>query len=177
MVGFSTQKHKTKCLRKRTIATKQSLRVFSMLKNYYKWLFTIAISPLLVCFAYAEQALETTQYHIHYNAFNTMMVTPEIASSYDFTRARNRALLNISVLDANTKAPLSAQIKGSRKNLVGQVYPLDFEQIVEQNAIYYIAEMRFSEAELWRFDIKVQPDPFQTPIPLRFNQTFYLEQD
>lgn len=124
----------------------------------------------------AEQKLETPNYEIHYNAFNTMMVTPEVAQTYGFTRARNRALLNVSVLDANSKAPLMAHVKGQRKNLVGQIYDLEFQQIVEQGAIYYIAELRFSEAEMWRFDVLVQPDPHKPAIPLKFNQKFYLEQ-
>ncbi len=144
--------------------------------NRYAWRLGLLIHALWFPMAMAEQVLETPKYHIHYNAFNTMMVTREVASHYGFTRARNRALVNISVLDANTQEALPTQIHGTHKNLIGQVYPLTFQQIVEQNAIYYIAELRFSEAELWRFDIKIQPDPFANPIPLRFSQTFYLEQ-
>ncbi len=127
--------------------------------------------------SYAEQMLETTDYQIHYNAFNTMMVTPEVAQSLGFTRARNRALLNVSVLDANTKAPMMAMVKGQRKNLLGQIHPLEFQQVVEQGAIYYIAELRFSEAEMWNFDVQVQPDPHRPAVPLKFTQTFYIEQE
>lgn len=132
---------------------------------------------LLISFSVsAEQKLETPNYDIHYNAFNTMMVTPEVAQTYGFTRARNRALLNVSILDANTQQPLMAHVKGQRKNLVGQIYDLEFQQIVEQGAIYYIAELRFSEAEMWRFDVQVQPDPHKPAIPLKFSQKFYIEQ-
>ncbi|MCP4789099.1 MAG: DUF4426 domain-containing protein [Gammaproteobacteria bacterium] len=134
------------------------------------------ISIISSNFSQAEQALETNNYQIHYNAFNTMVVSPQVAQSFGFVRARNRALLNISVLDANTKKPLMAMVKGQRKNLMGQIYPLEFQQIVEQGAIYYIAELRFSEAELWQFDIQVQPDPHNPAIPLKFTQTFYLQQ-
>ncbi|MCP4881389.1 MAG: DUF4426 domain-containing protein, partial [Gammaproteobacteria bacterium] len=101
------------------------------------------ISIISSNFSQAEQALETNNYQIHYNAFNTMVVSPQVAQSFGFVRARNRALLNISVLDANTKKPLMAMVKGQRKNLMGQIYPLEFQQIVEQGAIYYIAELRF----------------------------------
>jgi len=126
--------------------------------------------------SYAEQMLETTDYQIHYNAFNTMMVIPEVAQALGFTRARNRALLNVSILDADTKQPMMAMVKGQRKNLLGQSYALEFQQVVEQGAIYYIAELRFSEAEMWKFDIQVQPDPHAPAIPLKFTQTFYIEQ-
>jgi hypothetical protein len=126
--------------------------------------------------SHAEQAIYSQKYDIHYNAFNTMMVTPEVAQSYGFTRARNRALLNISVIDSTTKKPLPAVVTGTRTNIIGQVLPLEFLQIKEQNAIYYIAQLRFTEEEMWRFELKIQPDLNANPIPLKFNQTFYLEQ-
>ena len=105
-----------------------------------------------------------------------MMVPPEVAQSYGFTRARNRALLNISVLDSTTKQPLPAVVTGTRTNIVGQLLPLEFVQVKEQNAIYYIAQLRFTEAEMWRFEVQVQPDLNSDAIPLKFSQSFYLEQ-
>ncbi|MDP6967855.1 MAG: DUF4426 domain-containing protein [Gammaproteobacteria bacterium] len=136
----------------------------------------VCVSSLAGSLTHAEQLLETRDYQIHYNAFNTMLVTPEIAQALGFTRARNRALVNISVLDSNDNKPLMAMVAGQRKNLVGQIYPLEFQQIVEPGAIYYIAELRFSEAEMWQFDIRIQPDPHAPAIPLKFSQTFYIEQ-
>jgi len=53
--------------------------------------------------SYAEQAIHSQKYDIHYNAFNTMMVTPDVAQSYGFTRARKRASLDVSVIDSATK--------------------------------------------------------------------------
>ena len=126
--------------------------------------------------SFAEQAINSQKYDIHYNAFNTMMVTPEVAQSYGFTRARNRALLNISVIDSQTMTPLPAVVSGTRTNILGQVLPLEFVQIKEQNAIYYIAQLRFTEEEMWRFELTVQPDLKAKPIPLKFSQIFYLEQ-
>ena len=126
--------------------------------------------------SYAEQVIQSQKYDIHYNAFNTMMVTPDTAQNYGFTRARNRALLNISVLDAATQKALPAVVTGTRSNIVGQVLPLDFQQIKEENAIYYIAQLRFTEEEMWRFELQIQPDLNAKPIPLKFSQIFYLEQ-
>ena len=136
----------------------------------------LALTMSLALPSHAEQAIYSQKYDIHYNAFNTMMVTPEVAQSYGFTRARNRALLNISVIDSTTKKPLPAVVTGTRTNIIGQVLPLEFLQIKEQNAIYYIAQLRFTEEEMWRFELKIQPDLNANPIPLKFNQTFYLEQ-
>ena len=99
-----------------------------------------------------------------------------MAQSYGFTRARNRALLNISVIDSDTKKPMPAVVTGTRTNIIGQVLPLEFLQIKEQNAIYYIAQLRFTEEEMWRFELQIQPDLNADSVPLKFSQTFYLEQ-
>jgi len=125
---------------------------------------------------HAEQAIQSQNYAIHYNAFNTMIVSPEVAQTYGFTRARNRALLNISIIDNTTKGPLPAMVTGTRTNIVGQLIKLEFIQVKEKNAIYYIAPLRFTEGEMWRFDLQIQPDLKSDAIPLKFSQSFYLEQ-
>ena len=146
-------------------------------------IYRLLLASLVLSFAlslslpsYAEQAIQSQKYDIHYNAFNTMMVTPEIAQAYGFTRARNRALLNVSVIDNVTKKSLPAVVTGTRKNIIGQILPLEFLQINEQNAIYYIAQLRFTEEEMWRFELQIQPDLNADAIPLKFSQTFFLEQ-
>ena len=76
---------------------------------------------------HAEQAIQSQNYAIHYNAFNTMIVSPEVAQTYGFTRARNRALLNISIIDNTTKEPLPAMVTGTRTNIVGQLIKLEMK--------------------------------------------------
>jgi len=126
--------------------------------------------------SHAEQAIHSSKYDIHYNAFNTMMVQPKVAQSYGFTRARNRALINISIIDKATMKPIPAVVTGTMRNIVGQLLTLEFQQIKEENAIYYIAQLRFTEEEMWRFELSIQPDLNAAAIPLKFSQTFYLEQ-
>ena len=142
--------------------------------RYLSFIYGLLLASLALT-SHAEQAIYSPKYDIHYNAFNTMMVPPEVAQSYGFTRARNRALLNISVLDSSSKKALPAVVTGTRTNIVGQLLPLEFVQIKEQNAIYYIAQLRFTEEEMWRFELQIQPDLNADAIPLKFSQTFYLE--
>jgi len=130
----------------------------------------------LILPSHAEQAIQSQNYDIHYNAFNTMIVPPKVAQTYGFTRARNRALLNISIIDNTTNEALPAMVTGTRTNIVGQLMKLEFIQVKEQNAIYYIAPLRFTEGEMWRFEVQIQPDLKSDAIPLKFSQSFYLEQ-
>jgi len=131
---------------------------------------------LLTPIAQAEQSLTQNGYEIHYNAFNSSFITPEVAQQNGLTRSKVMGLINVSVLKVGadgTKTPTTAIISGEAKNLLQQLKPLEFTKIDEGNAIYYISSFRFSDEELLNFVLQVQPDPNQSPIEVRFSQTFY----
>lgn len=126
--------------------------------------------------AQAEQRLVQGDYEVHYNAFNSGFLTPEVAQANGLTRSKVMALLNISVLKIGTdgvKKPANALVSGEAKNLIGQVKTINFSKIDEGDAIYYLGSFRFSDEELLKFDLQVQPDPNLSPINVRFSQTFY----
>lgn len=138
--------------------------------------FLLVCMALLTPFAQAEQSLTQNGYEIHYNAFNSSFITPEVAQQNGLTRSKVMGLLNVSVLQIDkdgTKKPTTAIISGEAKNLLQQLKPLEFTKIDEGNAIYYISSFRFSDEELLNFVLQVQPDPNQSPIEVRFSQTFY----
>jgi len=70
-------------------------------------------------------------------------------------------MLNISVLknpgDDQLPKPRIAKVTGSLKNLIGQSKSLEFKEIKETNAVYYIATFRFDEEEVYRINLQVQP--------------------
>lgn len=127
--------------------------------------------------AQAEQKISDGQYEIHYNAFNSSFLQPDVAQRYGLTRSQYRALINVSVLKVNedgSKTPARALVKGQAANLLQQAQTLEFQQIDEGNAIYYIGGFRFTEDEKLRIDLQVQPDPNAKPYSIEFEQTFYV---
>lgn len=130
------------------------------------------LSPL----AQAEQSVADGRYEIHYNAFNSSFLQPDVAQRYGLTRSKYRALLNVSVLklaEDGSKTPTRAQISGQASNLLQQVQPLSFQQIEESNALYYISEFRFTEEDKLKIRLQVQPDPDLPAYDIEFEQTFY----
>jgi hypothetical protein len=126
--------------------------------------------------AQAEQSLTQNGYEVHYNAFNSGFLTPEVAQANGLTRSKVKALLNVSVLkleNDGSKRPVNALVSGEARNLIGQIKRISFKKIDEGDAIYYLGEFRFSDEELLNFDLEVQPDPNQSAIKVRFSQTFY----
>ena len=136
----------------------------------------ILLCSTVIAPAQAEQSLTQNGYEIHYNAFNSGFLLPEVAQANGLTRSKVMALLNISVLKLeqdSTKKPVTALVNGQAQNLIGQIKTIEFKKIDEGNAIYYLGSFRFSDEELLNFDLSVQPDPNQSPINIRFKQTFY----
>ena len=54
--------------------------------------------------AMAEQSQQLGPWTVHYNAFNSTFLSPQIARQYDIRRSRLNAVLNVAVQDAQGKA-------------------------------------------------------------------------
>jgi hypothetical protein len=145
--------------------------------DYSKWILALVLLPLISS-AQAEQFETFGDYQIHYIVFSSELLQPEIAQQYELERARNRAVLNISVLKTATQGPnkaVSAAVRGSFTNLAQQKQTLDFKRVVEGDAIYYLASLRFTDRETLKFDITFQPDTSQPVRKLSFSQQLYFE--
>jgi hypothetical protein len=106
---------------------------------------------------------------VHYNTFNSTFLTPDIAKSAELIRSKNQGVINISVIKDGK--PLMAQVSGTVKDLTSQSVPLNFKQVTEQGAIYYIAQYPVPQQETRTFDIKVQTgDKINT---INFNQELF----
>lgn len=112
---------------------------------------------------------------VHYIAINSTFLTPDIAKTYDITRSKINALINISVLDNSLagKPAKTANVFGTATNLLGQSKTLEFVEVKEGDAIYYLAELNFSNEEIFRFDIKINTD--DSSETLKFQHKFYVD--
>ena len=122
----------------------------------------------------AEQLIKSDGYNIHYNAFNSTMLTPEVVNQYGIERSSSLGVLTISVLDKSEKA-VNAYVVGSSKNAISQLTTLDFKKITEGQSIYYIATFNFADKEQLNFDITVVPEGLTHKIKLNFKQQFFVE--
>lgn len=112
---------------------------------------------------------------VHYIALNATLITPEIAKSYGIVRSKFNGLINISVLD-NTKADKPAKsvfIEGRARNDLGQIKDLDFSEVKEGSAIYYLAQVNFSDEETYYFTVNI--DDGKEQHTLSFKQKFYAD--
>ena len=128
--------------------------------------------------ARADQFVAYGDYEIHYNAFNSSFLQPDIAQEYGLQRGKRRAMINVSVLKKASEGnavPVSALIQGKASNLLEQTQDMTFKKIDEGNAIYYIGQFGFSDDMLMRISLSVQPDPNKPAYDLQFEQKFYAD--
>lgn len=126
--------------------------------------------------AIAENSKEFGDYVIHYNAFRSDTLTPEVAKTYELQRRNNRLIVNIAVLKKvmnTTGKPTAAAVTGHASNLTGQLKKLEFREIKEGNAIYYLAESQFSDGEFLKFELKIKPEGEEMPARLKFDKRFF----
>ncbi|HSG88361.1 MAG TPA: DUF4426 domain-containing protein [Pseudomonadales bacterium] len=128
--------------------------------------------------ATAEQLERFGDLEVHYIVFNTTTLLPEIAERYGVPRAENQGLLNISgrrTQDDGTTTAVPLRIEGTVANLVGQMRALDFDEIREPGAIYYLETVTFTDRETLRFDLQVTDLETGRTHPLRFQKELWRQ--
>lgn len=121
----------------------------------------------------AEQKKLLGPWEVHYMAFNSTFLTPEIAKNYAIVRSKYNGLINISVLDKDSHKAQSAILTGEARNLLGVTKKLTFKQVSEGEAIYYLAVLPFSDQEQFRINVDINDGKQQNT--LKFEHKFYAE--
>lgn len=148
-----------------------------MNKLLNQWLYLIAIlcSLAFTANASAENMKTFGTLDVHYMAIGATFLTPEVAKAYGIQRSKYNGLINISVLDNSKdgKPAKSVSISGTAENLTGQFKRLEFEQVKEGSAIYYLAQINYRDKEKLSFDITINDSG--KSYQLEFSQTFYVD--
>ncbi|MEN2507188.1 DUF4426 domain-containing protein [Stutzerimonas stutzeri] len=132
------------------------------------------LTLMLALPAVAERKHSVGEHDVHYSAFNSSFLQPDIAAAAGLVRSKTQGVVNVSVLKAGK--PVAAQVSGSVKNLLGQDYPLTFKQLKEgDEAIYYLAQFPFESREVLRFNLNVRPSG-AAPIDFDFTQEFFPDE-
>ncbi|MGQ4275451.1 DUF4426 domain-containing protein [Pseudidiomarina sp. E22-M8] len=139
------------------------------------WLMMLLISAgsVVATPALAEQSKRLGPWEVHYNAFNSTLLRPEMARQYNLERSSTLATLNISVLAAEQPGKPAQQVtvEGYVMNPLSMQQTLEFREIVEGDAVYYLAQTSFTNLETLRFFITIkQGDELQE---LRFSEEFW----
>lgn len=123
--------------------------------------------------AQAEQMQRLGPYEAHYVVVQTTFFSEAVAEQYNIVRGRDRSLVNLSFLDAgNTPVPVT--LEGTTSNLLSQIRELEFREVREGPAIYYLSELKASNQDTLRFRINVTT-PDGVTRELRFQHQIFWD--
>ena len=123
-----------------------------------------------------ESTKQFSEYTVHYTVFNSAFIPADVAAVYQVNRAKNRALVNVSVTretEDGHSLGLPANITGTATNMMQQQRKLEFRTIDEGNATYYLAELRHTNEEIMNFAVQVQVEGQAQPFSIRFTRTLH----
>ena len=112
---------------------------------------------------------------VHFSAQSTDQLPPEVARAYNIVRSKNRAMLNVAVLEESDYTAVVADVSVKTVNLTGQLKNITMRQINEGDAIYYIGEVAIANRETLVFDISVTPEGSDQASDLRFKRQFFTD--
>ncbi len=144
----------------------------SLMKSVATGLISLVMVFMVSAPVMAEGVTRLGPWEVHYNAFNSTFLRPEMASEYDLERSQYLATLNIVVFAAEKEGKPAQQVElsGYSMNPLSQQQPLEFQEVIEGEAIYYLAQARFTNAETLRFFITIEQG--NTQEELTFSKTF-----
>lgn len=117
-----------------------------------------------------------SEYQVHWSVFPSTFLAPEVARENNLNRSKSIGIVNISIMQEAENGglePVSGQVEGKVLNDVQQVKFLAFRRIQEGDAVYFIAEYQYSNAELMTFEITARPTGATRDLPVRFAHTLF----
>lgn len=133
---------------------------------------------LLALPATAQQSEMFGPYELHYSLVNTTFLEPRVAATYGITRSKKRAILNLAVREQQPGGGDEArtmQLKGRTWDLIQNGHELEFQEIREGPAIYYIAEFKFLNEEWRHFEVHFRPEGADQTYTFKLKQQLYTD--
>lgn len=122
----------------------------------------LIVGLLLACCvlpAAAQQSTRYEQFELHHSIVYTTFLSPEVAAEYGIARGADKAILTLSVRDAD-----SGEIAGRPMTIEGRTWDLitggdmRVKEIREGRATYYIVPFEFLDQEYRFFEFTFQPE-------------------
>ncbi len=141
-------------------------------------LIVAALGLLLATSAPAQQSQAFGPYELHYAVTNTTIIDPKVAAAYGLTRGRQRAILTLALrehLPDGSDVARPMQLKGRTWDLLQKTTDLEFQEVRENPAVYYIAEFKYLNEEWRHFEVYFRPEGVDETYTLKLKQQVFEE--
>jgi len=119
-------------------------------------------------------------YTVYYNTLSTDILPAEVASAYGITRSRNRAMLNITLVetaeDGGHGIPVRARVNAATVHTLTNRYrEITMQEITDGDAVYYIGTFPVRDEDRFQFQINIEPRGTELSWQLRFDRQFHVD--
>ena len=133
---------------------------------------------LLASTSYAQQSTRFDQFELHHSIVYTAFLSPEVAAEYGISRGKDKAMLTLSVRDAEAGddrgRPMA--IEGRTWDLISGV-DMDVREIREGDATYYIIPFEFLDREYRFFEFTFRPEGSERSYTHKFKRQLWRQED
>ena len=119
--------------------------------------------------------IDFVEYRVFFSAFNSSFILPKIAGIYGIARGKDKGLVTVGVTLNGKIGGEEVDINGNISNMLAQKQKLNFVEIKDQDAIYYIAPFEYYNEDILKFTINVKPNKGGENFPISFQKKFYYE--
>lgn len=141
-------------------------------------LLLLAVSLAASFSAVAENSTSVGGFTVHYSAFVTSTLTPQVTKAYGIKRSKNLGMLNVSVIKeqkGTTGKSMPARVEVKTALLTGGSDRVPMREIKEGDAVYYIGTFRIRDREKIDFTIEVMPEGTDETFIVRMEQQFFTD--
>lgn len=142
-----------------------------------QWLALLSLACLVFLSSHSHAgSKDFGEFQVHWSVFPSTFLAPKIARENNLNRSKSIGIVNIAIMKETENgglAPVSGQVEGKVLNDVQQPTFLAFRRIQEGDAVYFISEYQYSNAELMTFQITARPSGSSQELPIRFAHTLF----
>ena len=141
-----------------------------------KYLLTLLIS-LWTIQSQAHQSERFDQFELHYSIVYTTFLTAEIAAKFGIPRGKDKAMLTLSVRDAE-----AGDIEGRPMEIEGRTWDLitggnmKVKEVKEGRATYYLVPFEFLDREYRFFEFTFTPEGANKAYNYKFQTQLWRQE-
>ena len=132
---------------------------------------------LSASFAHGQQSARFDEFELHYSIVYTTFLTADIAAEFDIPRGKDKAMLTLSVRDAD-----AGDIEGRPMAISGRTWDLitggnmKVREVREGRATYYLVPFEFLDREYRFFEFDFTPDGSEKIYSYKFKTQLWRQE-
>lgn len=119
----------------------------------------------------AERSTQQGEFQLHYNAFTSGFLSPEMARRAGILRSRTKGVLIVSI--QRDGEPWKGRVEVTAVDAKRRRQDVVMRELTESRAVSYVGSFDIREGESLRFSIRATPEGQREVLAVDFAQAFF----